>query len=91
MKKLFYIMPGALEALNDDKPTYTPMTNHKTELHTVPMIAFSEYSNLIGIIEDIKQQDISDNSPNSKINLSTIKAIADAIQRHDAAEMEILK
>ena len=91
MPKLFYIMPESLSVLNDSKPAYTPMTNHKTELHAVPMIAFSEYSNLIGIIEDIKQQDISDNSPNSKINLSTIKAIADAIQRHDAAEMEILK
>ena len=38
MKKLFYIMPSALDALNDDKPAYTPMTNHKTELHTVPVV-----------------------------------------------------
>lgn len=67
MKKLFYIMPGALDALNDGKPAYTPMTNHKTELHTVPMIAFSEYSNLIGIIENIKQWDICSHSSRLKI------------------------
>ena len=42
MKKLFYIMPGALDPLNDGKPTYTPMTNHKTELHTVPVVLLDD-------------------------------------------------
>ena len=37
MPKLFYIMPESLSVLNDSKPAYTPMTNHKTELHTVPV------------------------------------------------------
>lgn len=42
MTKLFYIMPGALDALNDGKPTYTPMTNHKTDLHTVPVVLLDD-------------------------------------------------
>lgn len=37
MPKLFYIMPESLSVLNDSNPAYTPMTNHKTELHTVPV------------------------------------------------------
>ena len=42
MKKLFYIMPSALDTLNESKPAYTPMTNHKTELHTVPVVLLDD-------------------------------------------------
>ena len=52
MPKLFYIMPEALSVLNDSKPTYTPMTNHKTELHTVPVVLLDDAlsgSGFIGI------------------------------------------
>lgn len=42
MKKLFYIMPSALDVINESKPAYTPMTNHKTELHTVPVVLLDD-------------------------------------------------
>lgn len=45
--KRFYIMPGSVPALLSGDPAYTPMTNHLTDVHTVPLVLASDYDALL--------------------------------------------
>lgn len=45
--KRFYIMPGSLPVLLSGDPAYTPMTNHVTDVHTVPLVLASDYDALL--------------------------------------------
>ena len=45
--KRFYIMPGSVPVLLSGDPAYTPMTNHLTDVHTVPLVLASDYDALL--------------------------------------------
>jgi len=45
--KRFYIMPGSLPVLLRGDLAYTPMTNHLTDVHTVPLVLASDYEALL--------------------------------------------
>lgn len=45
--KRFYIMPGSVQVLLSGDPAYTPMTNHLTDVHTVPLVLASDYDALL--------------------------------------------
>ncbi|EWC39595.1 hypothetical protein [Stutzerimonas stutzeri] len=45
--KRFYIMPGSVPVLLSGDPAYTPMTNHLTDVHTVPLVPASDYEALL--------------------------------------------
>ncbi|WP_312724019.1 hypothetical protein [Stutzerimonas kunmingensis] len=45
--KRFYIMPGSVPVLLSGDPAYTPMTNHLTDIHTVPLVLASDYDALL--------------------------------------------
>lgn len=45
--KRFYIMPGSAPVLLSGDPAYTPMTNHLTDVHTVPLVLASDYDALL--------------------------------------------
>lgn len=45
--KRFFIMPGAVPVMQSDSPAYTPMTNHETYVHTVPVVLGSDYDALL--------------------------------------------
>lgn len=45
--KRFYIMPGSVPVLLSGDPAYTPMTNHLTDVHTVPLVLASDYEALL--------------------------------------------
>jgi hypothetical protein len=42
----FYIMPSALGPMQDDLPCYTPLANHETEVHVLPLVLASDYDAL---------------------------------------------
>jgi predicted nuclease with TOPRIM domain len=42
----FYIMQSAVEPMQSELPCYTPLTNHATDVHTVPMVFASHYKAL---------------------------------------------
>ena len=42
----FYIMQSAVEPMVSELPCYTPLTNHATHVHTVPMVFASDYDTL---------------------------------------------
>ena len=42
----FYIMQSAVAPMQSELPCYTPLTNHRTELHTVPMVMAADYAAL---------------------------------------------
>ena len=44
--KRYYIMQKSVEPMLSDIPTYTPMTNHKTDVHTVELVMASDYDQL---------------------------------------------
>lgn len=45
--KRFFIMPGAVHVMQGDSPAYTPMTNHETLAHTVPVVLASDHDALL--------------------------------------------
>lgn len=42
----FYIMPSSVPVLLSCDPAYTPMTNHLTDVHTVPLVLATDYDAL---------------------------------------------
>ena len=52
--KRFYIMPGSVPALLSGDPAYTPMTNHLTDVHTVPLVLASDYDALLAERDALK-------------------------------------
>lgn len=90
MTKLFYIMESSVAPLCELQPVYTPLTNHKTDSHTVPLVLLSEYRKLIEIIEDIKQWDISSHNPRIKIPHLTRIDMQSAILDYERMEKELL-
>jgi hypothetical protein len=42
----FYIMQSAVEPMQSELPCYTPLTNHATDVHTVPLVFASDYDTL---------------------------------------------
>jgi len=42
----FYIMQSAVEPMQSELPCYTPLTNHATDVHVVPMVFASDYKAL---------------------------------------------
>ena len=46
MTKNFYIMQSAVESMQSKLPCYTPLTNHATAVHTVPMVFASDCDTL---------------------------------------------
>ena len=42
----FYIMQRAVAPMQSEMPCYTPLTNHRTEVHTVPMVMATDYAAL---------------------------------------------
>lgn len=42
----FYIMQSAVGPMQSELPCYTPLTNHATDVHTVPMVFASDYERL---------------------------------------------
>lgn len=45
--KRFYIMPGSVPVLLSGDPAYTPVANHLTDIHTVPLVLASDYDALL--------------------------------------------
>lgn len=45
--KRFYIVPSSVPVLLSGDPAYTPMTNHLTDVHTVPLVLASDYDALL--------------------------------------------
>lgn len=52
--KRFYIMPGSVQVLLSGDPAYTPMTNHLTYVHTVPLVLASDYDTLLAERDALK-------------------------------------
>jgi hypothetical protein len=42
----FFIMPSALGPMRDGLPCYTPLANHETEVHVLPLVLASDYDSL---------------------------------------------
>ena len=42
----FYIMQSAVAPMQSELPCYTPLTNHRTEVHTVPLVMAADYAAL---------------------------------------------
>lgn len=42
----FYIMQSAVEPMQSELPCYTPLTNHATHVHVVPLVMASDYARL---------------------------------------------
>ena len=42
----FYIMQRAVAPMQSEMPCYTPLTNHRTEVHTVPLVMAADYAAL---------------------------------------------
>ena len=42
----FYIMQSAVTPMQSEMPCYTPLTNHRTEVHTVPLVMADDYTAL---------------------------------------------
>jgi len=53
--KRFYIMPGSVPVLLSGDPAYTPMTNHLTDVHTVPLVPASDYEALLAERDRLKE------------------------------------
>ena len=53
--KRFFIMPGAVPVMQSDSPAYTPMTNHETYVHTVPVVLGSDYDALLAERDALKK------------------------------------
>jgi hypothetical protein len=53
--KRFYIMPGSVPVLLSGDPAYTPMTNHLTDVHTVPLVLASDYDALLAERDALKK------------------------------------
>lgn len=53
--KRFYIMPGSVPVLLSGDPAYTPMTNHLTDVHTVPLVLASDYDALLAERDRLKE------------------------------------
>jgi hypothetical protein len=52
----FYIMQGAVSPMQSELPCYTPLTNHATDVHTVPLVFASDYDTLRTELERIEQE-----------------------------------
>lgn len=53
--KRFYIMPGSVPVLLSGDPAYTPVTNHLTDVHTVPLVLASDYDALLAERDALKK------------------------------------
>ena len=42
----YYIMQSAVAPMQSELPCYTPLTNHRTEVHTVPLVMAADYAAL---------------------------------------------
>lgn len=40
----YYIMQSAVAPMQSELPCYTPLTNHRTEVHTVPLVMAADYA-----------------------------------------------
>jgi hypothetical protein len=52
----FYIMPSALGPMQDDLHCYTPLANHETEIHVLPLVLASDYDALAAELEQEKKR-----------------------------------
>lgn len=44
--KRYYIMESAVVPMLDNQVTYTPLVNHKTDAHVIPLVMAAEYARL---------------------------------------------
>lgn len=44
--KRYYIMESAVVPMLDNQVTYTPLVNHKTDAHVIPLVMAAEYDSL---------------------------------------------
>lgn len=44
--KRYYIMESAVVPMLDNQVTYTPLVNHKTDVHVIPLVMAAEYDSL---------------------------------------------
>ena len=52
----FYIMQSAVAPMQSELPCYTPLTNHRTEVHTVPLVMAADYDALHAEAEALRAQ-----------------------------------
>lgn len=52
----FYIMQSAVAPMQSELPCYTPLTNHRTEVHTVPLVMATDYAALEAECDALRQQ-----------------------------------
>ena len=52
----FYIMQSAVAPMQSELPCYTPLTNHRTEVHTVPLVMAADYAALEAERDALRQQ-----------------------------------
>ena len=52
----FYIMQSAVAPMQSELPCYTPLTNHRTEVHTVPLVIAADYDALHAEAEALRAQ-----------------------------------
>ena len=44
--KRYYIMESAVVPMLDNQVTYTPLVNHKTDAHVIPLVMAADYARL---------------------------------------------
>lgn len=76
--KRYYIMESAVGPMRDERLTYTPLVNYKTDVHVVPLVLASDYDALAAECERVRAA-----------NLDCVDHFNQAMAARDAALAEL--